>query len=290
MAKYKILISGGGGFIGSHLAERLITLGHRVLVVDDFSTGKMGNLLVGSYVATDDIIDYKFKEPVDYVFHLAALASVPASVKDPEKSRRINVLGTDRILHESLLAKVRKVIFSSSCAIYGDAQNATEETPPKPESPYAQHKLEAEHLMERYDKTLGLHTLCLRFFNVYGTRSDPDSPYSLVISKFIKLKKEGKKLPIYGDGTQTRDFVYVDDIVSACIKAMESKVHNEIINVCTQKSTSVNEIADIIGGEKTYLPKRKGDAEHISGINQKAQSLLDWQPKVNIKEGIRNLL
>lgn len=157
----------------------------------------------------------------------------------------------------------------------------------RPISPYALHKSIGEQYMSLYDTLYGVPTLSLRFFNVYGKRSDPDSPYSLVIGKFLKAKKEGKPLQIYGTGEQSRDFTYITDVVDGLVKAMESPFHNEIINLCNGKNTSINKVAELIGGEKEYLPARKGDVFMTLGSPNKAKKLLGWKGKVEIKEGIK---
>jgi UDP-glucose 4-epimerase len=278
----KILVTGAAGFIGSHLVDALILLGHKVQVIDDLSTGLKENLNPKAEFTKWDISEIWGKTDADYIFHLAALPSVPFSVSHPTKTHRVNVEGTYNVLKMALdtntefKGNVKKVIFASSSSVYGqnnlpfieDLDNL------KPESPYALHKLIGEQYCRLFDKLYGLPTLCLRFFNVYGSRSRPDSDYSLVISKFKKLKKEGRPLPIYGNGEQSRDFVYVDDVVNALILAMVTPVHNEVINICGGKSITINQLADLIGGKKEYLPERKGDLKHTLGDNTKAKNLL----------------
>ena len=296
----KCLITGGAGFIGSHLSDKLIKLGHEVVIVDDLSTGKKENINPKATFIEYDISKTfgvaamnKFNEigkhcqNIDYIFHLAAIPGVPYSVLHPTKTYRVNALGTFEVLKFASESKVKKIIFASSCAIYGNQEVPFIETMlPKPESPYACQKAIGELYMGTWDRVYNVPSISLRFFNVYGSRSDPNSEYSLVISKFKRLKQEGKSLTIYGDGEQTRDFIYIDDVVDACIKAMESDIRNEVINICSGQSVSVNKIADLIGGEKEYLPIRQGDMLYISGDNSKAKKLLNWGAKTPIEEGI----
>jgi len=288
----RTIVSGGCGFIGSHLTDRLIELGHEVTVIDDLSTGKKENLNPKVNFLQWDIStmkeDWLGKGSIDYIFHLAALPSVPFSIEHPTKTHRVNINGTYNILKIAKDIGIKKVIFASSSSVYGDQELPYRETAiPHPISPYAFHKLVGEGYMRLFNEVYGLPTISLRFFNVYGKRADPDSEYSLVIAKFLKLKKEGKPLTIYGNGEQARDFTYVDDVVNACILAMEKPVENEIINVCNGESVSINKLADLIGGEKQYLPERKGDVKNTLGDNKKARNLLDWKPKISLEEGLR---
>ena len=286
----RIMVSGGAGFIGSHLVDKLIELGHDVTVLDDLSSGKQENINPKAKFVCYNISNLWWNGKFDYVFHLAAIPGVPFSVEHPTKTHRVNITGTYNVLKSAMDNKVKKVIFASTAALYGECDYpAKEDDPICPESPYAFQKAVGEGYMKLFSKVYGLPTLSLRFFNVYGRRSDPDNPYSLVISKFLKLKKEEKPLIIYGNGKQTRDFVYVDDVINACIKAMESPISNEVINVCSGEAISINDLADLIGGEKQYLPVRKGDVLHTLGDNSKAKELLQWTPKVQIEEGIRRM-
>ena len=283
----RILLTGGAGFIGSHLADKLISLGYEVDIIDDLSTGKKENLNPKANFVYWDISNLYIGGRLDYVFHLAAMASVPKSIEHPTKSHRINIDGTYNILKSALDCGAKKVIFASSCAVYGDVSFPyMEDDEIHPKSPYAFHKAVGEGYMRLFSEVYGLPTVSLRLFNVYGSRCDPNSEYSLVISRFKKLKSEGKPLPIYGTGNQTRDFVYVDDVVDAFVKAMESDVSNENINICSGESVSINQLADLIGGKKEYFPKREGDVLNISGDNLKAKKLLNWIPKVQIKQGL----
>src|SRR3990167_1744660 len=287
----KVLVTGSAGFIGSHLVDKLLDLGHQVFGIDNLSSGKLENLNPKAkfikFDITSDLTEWDFPG-VDYVFHLAAIPRVPYSVENPVETHRTNVEGTLNVLQWSRLNGVKKVIFASSSSVYGDnAPPQKEKMERRPISPYALHKSIGEQYMSLYDTLYGVLTLSLRFFNVYGKRSDPDSPYSLVIGKFLKAKKEGKPLQIYGTGEQSRDFTYITDVVDGLVKAMESPFHNEIINLCNGKNTSINKVAELIGGEKEYLPARKGDVFMTLGSPNKAKKLLGWKGKVEIKEGIK---
>ncbi len=284
----KIIVSGFAGFIGSHLTDKLIELGHEVTGIDDLSTGKEENINPKAEFIQQDISEIYGDGKTDFIFHLAALPRVPFSIEHPTKTHRVNVTGTYNILKMAKDMGVKKVIFASSSSVYGDQQlPLKEDAIPHPKSPYALHKLIGEQYCRMFNEVYGLPTVCLRFFNVYGKRADPNSEYSLVIAKFLKLNKEGKPLTIYGDGEQTRDFTYVDDVVNACILAMKSDIENEIINVCNGENISINRIAELIGGEKIYLPPRKGDILHTLGSSEKAKKLLNWEPQIDIERGLQ---
>src|SRR3990167_3311949 len=290
----KIICFGGAGFIGSHLVDRLIELGHEVLVMDNLSSGKIENINPKAAFLEKDIKNSFTGDPdtdplnIDYIFHLAAIPRVPYSVERPVETHDANVTGTLNVLEFARKWKVKKVIFASSSSVYGDnAPPQKEKMERRPISPYALHKSIGEQYMSLYDTLYGVPTLSLRFFNVYGKRSDPDSPYYLVIGKFLKAKKEGKPLTIFGTGEQSRDFTYITDVVDGLVKAMESSFHNEVINLCNGKNTSINKVAELIGGEKEYLPARKGDVFMTLGSPNKAKKLLGWKGKVEIKEGIK---
>jgi UDP-glucose 4-epimerase len=283
----KCCVSGGAGFIGSHLVDRLIELGHKVSVLDNLSSGKKENINPKAEFVCHDISDLWWGGKFDYVFHLAAIPGVPYSMEHPTKTHRVNITGTYNVLKAAKDSGVKKVIFASTAALYGDCSHAMKEDDQiDPKSPYAFQKAVGEGYLRLFSEVYGLPTVSLRFFNVYGKRSDPKSPYALVIPIFKKLKKEGKPLTIYGNGKQTRDFIYVSDVVDALIKGMESPVENETINICSGEAISVNRLADLIGGNKAYLPGRKGDVENTVGCPDKALKLLNWRPKVPIEQGI----
>jgi len=287
----KIIVTGGAGFIGSHLVDKLTELGHNVIVIDNLSTGKIENLNLNAHFLEEDILFWNLKPPkisgVDYIFHLAAIPRVFYSVENPLETHYTNVNGTLNVLLWAYKNNVKKVIFASSSSVYGDQKLPYEENMhTKPISPYALHKAMGEEYMRLFDIVYGLPTISLRFFNVYGPRCNADSPYSLVIGKFLKMKAEGKSLTIFGDGEQSRDFTYVDDVVRGLVAAMEKPVHNEVINLCNGKTTTINKIAELIGGEKKYLPPRKGDVARTLGDPWKANALLGWRGEVSIEKGL----
>lgn len=288
----KILLTGNLGFIGSHVQDTLIGLGHEVVGLDNVSSGKRSYLNPKTYLIEDDIrkdyLEEVVPKNITHIIHLAAIPRVPYSVMNPQETHDVNINGTLNILMLAKKLNVNKVVFASSSSVYGEQKIPLNETMnPKPISPYAFHKLAGEHYMRLFDELYGIPTISLRFFNVYGPRCDPDSEYSLVIGKFLKQKSEGKPLTIFGDGEQTRDFTFVSDIVSGIIKALESDVHNEVINLCNNSNVSINKIADLIGGKKQYLQPRQGDVMHTLGDNKKAKKMLGWNPNIKIEDGIK---
>jgi len=293
--KMKILVTGGAGFIGSHLVDALIERGHKVVVIDNLSTGKKENVNKKAKFYKIDICSPKIKEifkkeKPEVVFHLAALPRVPLSVKDPVLTSKVNILGTVNIFKASVDFKVKRIIFASSSSVYGDQKKLPlrEDMIPNPISPYGLQKLVCEQFAKLFSNLYKIPIVSLRYFNVYGPRVDFNSEYSLVIGKFLKQKAEGKPLTIYGDGNQTRSFCYVDDVVEANILAMKSKKikGGEVINIGSEKSYSVNYLAKLIGGKVKYLPPRPGDVLHTKADITLAKKLLNWSPKVSLEEGL----
>ena len=301
----KILVTGGAGFIGSHLVDALIERGYKVVVIDNLSTGKKENLNPAFFKKSKVSAKAKFykvdicspkvseifeKEKPEIVFHLAALPRVPLSVKEPVLTSRVNVLGTINVFKSSVDSKVKRVIFASSSSVYGNQKNLPlrEDMVPNPISPYGLQKYVCEQFGKLFSNLYKIPIVSLRYFNVYGPRIDFDSEYSLVIGKFLKLKAEGKPLTIYGDGNQTRGFCYVDDVVEANILAMESKKikGGEVINIGSEKSYSINYLAKLIGGNVKYLPTRPGDVLHTKADISLAKKLLNWSSKVSLEEGL----
>ncbi len=290
-----VLVTGGAGFIGSHLVDKLIKDKHKVVVIDNLSGGKKEyiNKSAKFYkidICSNKVVDIFSKEKPEIVFHLAAIPRVPYSVKEPVKTTKTNVLGTANILKASYDNKVKRVIFASSSSVYGDQKKLPliETMPSLPISPYGMQKLQGEELARLFSDLYSIPVVCLRYFNVYGPRIDFKSDYSLVLGKFLRISKENKPLTIYGNGKQTRAFCYVDDVVEANIKAMKSKKikGGEVINIGGKESYSVNYLADLIGGEKQYLLTRKGDVLHTMADTKKAKRLLDWSSKTKFEEGI----
>jgi nucleoside-diphosphate-sugar epimerase len=294
----KVLVTGGAGFISSNLVDRLIKDGYKVIVLDNLSGGKRQNLNPKAKFYKVDICNLEKILPlfkgVDYVFHLAALPRVPFSIEKPIETNKVNVDGTLNVLFASYKNKVKRVIYASSSSVYGEQKTLPlkETMLPNPLSPYALQKLIGEMYCKIFANLYGLETVSLRFFNVYGPRMNPEGAYALAIGKFLKLKKEGKPLTIYGDGNQTRDFTHVFDVVEANILAMKSKKvgKGEVLNICYGKNHSINYVADLIGGKRVYLPPRKGEPRHTLGDNSLAKKLLGWKPKISLEKGIKELL
>jgi len=303
MARY--LISGIAGFIGSSLARALLSRGDQVRGVDNLSTGKRENL-AGILDQIDfleaDIIDldamHKACAGVDFVLHQAAVPSVPKSVLDPLGSNRANVDGTVNLLVAARDAKVKRVVYAASSSAYGDTPTLPkhEEMKPDPISPYAVAKLAGEQYMISFYRCYGLETVCLRYFNVFGPRQDPSSPYSGVLAKFITLMQRGEQPTIYGDGEQSRDFTYIDNAVEgnllAC-SAPASQAAGQVFNVATGRRVTLNETFRLLqglisfSGTPIYGPERGGDIKHSLADISKAEARLGYKPKVDFEEGLR---
>ncbi|MBT4121084.1 MAG: NAD-dependent epimerase/dehydratase family protein [Candidatus Magasanikbacteria bacterium] len=292
----KCLVTGGAGFIGSHLVDKLIELGHDVIVIDNLMLGKKEFINKQSKFYKADIrnlekIKKLFKD-VEVVFHLAADPRLQTSIEDPISTHEINVTGTLNILLAAKESNVKKVIFSSSCAIYGDQEKLpiTEKHSTDPMNPYALHKLMGENYCRLFHQLFDLDAVCLRYFNVFGPRKLDTGSYPMVVPIFLGQKKRGEKLTIVGDGKQTRDYVYVSDVVEANIKAWQSDISDgRGVNIGSGVQTSVNEIAELIGGESVNVDERPGEMKFIEADNTKAKKLLDWGPTIGLEEGIKNL-
>ncbi len=290
-----MLVSGGAGFIGSHLVDKLIEQGHEVLVIDNLSAGKKENLNPKAEFYKFDICNFEKIKPlfkdIDFVFHLAAIPRVPISVKDPIATSNVNILGTINVFKAAIDAKVKRIIFSSSSSVYGDQEKLPlkESMTSQPVSPYGLQKLVGEQFAVLFTALYGIPVVSLRYFNVYGPRTDLDSDYSLVLGKFLRLKKEKKPLTIFDDGEQTRAYCYIEDVVRATLSAMTSRKikGGEVINIGSEKAYSVNYLSKLIGGEVEYLPPRSGDVRHTKADITLAQNILDWHPKISFEEGIK---
>ena len=298
------LVTGGAGFIGSHITERLLADGHTVRILDNFSTGKRENIpaAAGVEVIEGDVGDVETvrnaMQDINYVFHEAAIASVPETVGNPLASERINYRGTLNILETARHAGVKRVVFACSAAVYGDLPELPkrEDMPLKPLSPYAVDKLASEHACKVYTHLYGLEAVALRYFNVFGPRQDPSSPYSGVISLFSDCLRQGKQPTIYGDGEQTRDFVFVSDVVEANIRAAASATSpGSAINIATGSTLSINDLLRTICRiqgqpfEPGYQPGRQGDIQHSRADIGLAREHLDWEPAVEFETGLREL-
>ena len=299
----RCLVTGGAGFIGSHLVEGLLERGHSVRVVDNFLTGKRENLarVVSKIELVEgDIRDFslcqKITREIDWVFHQAALPSVPRSVEDPGLSNEINVTGTLNLLIAAREAAVKKFIFASSSSVYGDDQNLPkrEDILGQPLSPYAITKRVGEMYCLVFNHLYGLSTICLRYFNIFGPRQDPHSQYAAVIPNFIQRMIESRPPVIFGDGFQSRDFTYVANVVEANIRAAEvTEVEKRIFNIACGQRITVMELVEwinrILGKDikPVFDPPRPGDIKHSYADISLAQKYLDYQPKVNFEAGLR---
>lgn len=296
----KCLVTGGAGFIGSNLVDKLVSLGHKVIVLDNLSTGQLSNLnLVKNKIKfiKIDISDNKKKikkyfNKVDWVFHLAGLADIVPSITNPNNYFKCNVQGTLNILEAAKKAKVKKLIYAASASCYGIPSKypTNEKSKIDPQYPYALTKFLGEQLVMHWFKVYGMPNVSLRFFNAYGPRSRTTGAYGAVFGVFLAQKLAKKPLTIVGDGNQTRDFINVFDLVNAVILAAKKGKNGAAYNLGSGKETSVNEIAKIIGGKKTFLPKRPGEPDRSLADINKIKSDINWKPKISIKKGVNSLL
>ena len=304
----RVLVTGGGGFIGSHLTEALLRKGHEVRVLDDFSTGKRENLIFENNYPSLDIVEgdirelalcQKVMEGTDYVFHQAALPSVQRSVEDPLGSNAVNVGGTLNILLAARDAKVKRVMYASSSSIYGDTPTLPkrEDMSLMPLSPYALQKYAGEQYCRLFSQLYGLETVSLRYFNVFGPRQDPNSVYSAVIPRFIEALLHRRSPIVYGDGEQSRDFTYIDNVVQANVLAMSApRLQGEGVNIACGQRISLNQLLAIlkklIQSERpvVYEEARPGDVQHSLADISKAKDSLKYAPVVDIETGLRRTI
>lgn len=296
-----ILVTGGAGFIGSHLVEELLRRGDSVRVLDNFSTGRRENLQ--SFRGDLEIVEADLRDAarvkdavtgVDWVFHLAAFISVPQSMLDPETCFAVNVGGTVSLLEASRRAGVRKVVLASSTAVYGDTDTfpTTEETPLRPLSPYAVSKQVTELYTRLYTQTFNLPVIALRFFNVYGPRQRPDSPYAAAIPIFVDRLVTGQPIAIYGDGRQSRDFVYVKDVVHANLLAAETEAAGEAYNVCSGRETTLLDLLEELSEiaprqpEVRFEAPRSGDIYRSLGSPAKAEQAFGFRALTSLADGL----
>jgi nucleoside-diphosphate-sugar epimerase len=306
MATY--LITGVAGFIGSALARAVLAQGDKVRGADNFSTGKRNNiaeLLDRIEVREADLLDLEAVQSacrgVDYVLHEAAIPSVPRSVRDPLESNRANIDATVNVLVGARDAKVKRVVYAASSSAYGDTPTLPkhEEMSPNPISPYAVAKLASEYYMTSFFRCYGLETVALRYFNIFGPRQDPSSPYSGVLAKFITQMLKGEQPTILGDGAQSRDFTYVDNVVHANLlacKAPAGEVAGRVFNVATGTRIDLNEMFRVLKkltgypGEVKYGPERAGDVKHSLADLTRAEKHLGYRPQVNFEDGLRRTI
>ena len=299
------LVTGGAGFIGSNLVDGLLSRGYRVRVLDNLSTGKRENLvaawpkidfLKGDLRSDRDI--RKAVSGVSYVFHLGAISNVPQSVDQPLVTHEVNVTGTFRLLQTSREAGVKRFIFTSSSSVYGETKKfpSAEEDLPRPESPYAASKIMGEYYCRNFSALYGLETVVLRYFNVFGPRQNPRSRYACVIPIFLKCFLDGVSPEVHWDGKQSRDFVYVDDVVAANLLAMKKNgISGETFNIGSHSEERVMDcltgIQKILGVKKTkirYTPKRAGDIRRTFADISKARRMLGFRPAISFKKGLQN--
>jgi nucleoside-diphosphate-sugar epimerase len=297
------LVTGGAGFIGSHLAEALIGKGETVRIADSFITGHRRNLAVLGNRAelvegdlADPAIAARAVAGMDYVLHQAAIPSVPRSVQDPATSNRANVDATLQVLLAARDASVRRVVYAASSSAYGDTPTLPkrEDMPTHPLSPYALQKLVGEQYMQLFTSLYGLETVSIRYFNVFGPRQDPSSPYSGVIALFVTALLAGKAPTITGDGGQTRDFTYIANVVDGVLRAATApQAAGEVINVATGQQISIAELARTLGAiigvaaPPVRVETRPGDVRHSLADISKAKALLGYEPIVGLEEGLR---
>ena len=298
----KSVVTGGCGFIGSHVVDRLVERGDEVVVVDDLATGDAANLNSAARLVPGSVLDAALLrnavDGADVVFHLAALPRVERSLEDPVGTHRVNVDGTLNVLEAARDAGVGRIVYSSSSSVYGDQDThlMREDMTPNPLSPYALQKLLGEQYVSMFAPVYGIAAVSLRYFNVYGPRQPLEGEYALVIGKFLDASRSGRPLTVYGDGEQTRAYSHVDDVVSASLLAAEAGVphgRNTVLNVGTGVETSVNQLATMIGGDVVHVvPNPRGDAEERrkAADSSRAASVLGWEPTVSLEEGLVALM
>ena len=295
----KALISGGAGFIGSHLVDALLGHGHEVVVLDNFSTGRPQNLEhVSDKIKSVQCDISQMGEwnvnfsGVDWVFHLAALADIVPSIEKPIDYFESNVQGTFNVLEVCRQHRVKRFLYAASSSCYGipDEYPTPESSEIKPQYPYALTKYLGEEIVMHWCKVYGLPAVSLRLFNVYGPRSRTSGTYGAVFGVFLAQKLAGKLFTVVGDGTQTRDFTYVTDVVDALIFAAESNVSGEVINIGSDNTYSVNRLVELLGGDIVHIPKRPGEPDCTWADITKAKKLLGWEPKISFEKGVKILL
>jgi nucleoside-diphosphate-sugar epimerase len=303
---HKVLVTGGAGFIGSHLVTRLIEAGHRVRVLDDFSSGRMANLahvaelyeLVEGDIRDSDTCQAAC-DGVDFVFHQAAIGSVPKSIDDPRPSHDVNINGTFHLLRAAASHKVKRFIYAASSSAYGDTDVSPkhEDLTPNPLSPYAVQKLTGEYYCRVFSLCFGLETISLRYFNVFGDRQDPHSRYAAAIPAFASAILRAQPPTVYGDGEQSRDFTHIDNVVDANMLAMKAeRTNGESVNIACGGQVTINEVIrllnEVIGVEvkAKYVDPRPGDVRHSCADISLAAKLLGYEPRVGFKDGLERAI
>ncbi len=295
------LVTGGAGFIGSHLVELLLNAGHEVVVLDNLSTGRIQNLELLNAPRQPvfhraDIAEAETILPlfsgVDWVFHMAALADIVPSIQRPLDYHRSNVDGTANVLEASRKAGVKRLVYAASSSCYGipDLCPTPETAPIRPQYPYALTKNIGEQYVMHWARIYGLPAVALRFFNVYGPRSRTSGTYGAVFGVFLAQKLAGKPFTVVGDGEQKRDFTFVGDVARACLAAAESDLAGKILNVGSGNPVSVNRLVELLGGEHIHIPKRPGEPDCTHADVAKIRRILGWEARVPIEEGVRIML
>lgn len=297
----KSLVTGGAGFIGSHVVERLLAVNDNVIVLDNFSTGRKENLsgskanenltVVEADISSLDQIKSYFNH-VDRVFHLAALADIVPSITNPMEYFNSNVTGTANVVEAARRASVKKLVYAASSSCYGipDIYPTSEDAPIKPQYPYALTKYLGEQIILHWGQVYKLPVISLRLFNVYGPRSRTSGTYGAVFGTFLAQRLANNPYTVVGDGTQTRDFIYVRDVVNAFIAAASSGLTNEVFNVGTGSPESINSLVNLLGGEVVSIPKRPGEPDCTRAAIDKIKSKLDWEPRTSFEEGVGIML
>ena len=296
----KSLVTGGAGFIGSNLVDQLVKKKHKVIVLDNFSTGRRSNLshqikknlkIIKIDISNCKNLDKYFRD-VDYVFHLAGIADIVPSIENPNKYFKSNVVGTLNVVEAAKKANIKKFIYAASASCYGipDKFPIKENAKINPMYPYALTKWQAEELIMHWAKIYSFPAISFRFFNAYGPRSRTSGVYGAVFGVFLAQKLANKPLTIVGNGNQTRDFIHVYDLVRGIIKAALSRKVGKIYNIGGGKEIQVNKIAKLIGGKKIHIPKRPGEPNRSLADISKIKKDLNWQPKIKIEEGVKDLL
>ncbi len=297
----KTLVTGGCGFIGSHLAEQLLLQGHEVTILDNLSCGRLANIAPFEHhpmlrVVTADIVDrgqiVEAFTDIDWVFHLAGIADIVPSIERPDAYFQNNVVGTINVLQCARDAGVKRLVYAASSSSYGiPSQYPTPETAPiQPQYPYALTKYMGEELVLHWAQVYKLAAVSLRLFNVYGPRSRTTGAYGAVFGVFLAQKLKGKPFTVVGDGQQTRDFTYVTDVANAFVQAAQSEISGEAINVGSGNHYSVNALVSLLGGERVYIPKRPGEPDCTFADTTKIKEMLHWGPQVSFEQGVQNML
>ncbi len=299
MKNKKIIVTGGAGFIGSHLVDKLLEKDYSVTVLDNFSTGRKENLhhvkdrvkIIECDISKTGNWSKHFKNAYG-VFHLAALADIVPSITNPDNYFKSNVIGTYNILNASYTYNIKKLIYSASSSCYGIPRRypTKEISEIKPEYPYALTKKMGEDLVLHWEKVYKIPAVSLRFFNVYGTRSRTSGTYGAVLGVFLAQKINNKPFTVVGDGEQTRDFTYVTDVANALLMTMESKITGEIFNIGSGKTVSINYLTELLEGRKVYIPKRPGEPDITFADIAKIKKKLNWKPTISIEMGVKEIL